>query len=191
MKEILKEIYKHEILYGSASIKVPNELIKEGYVIPTSDGFKLSEKGREKITIIVCGGVFDILHLGHVFFLEKAKKFGDMLIVIVARDSTVIRNKGRKPIIPEKQRVKMVNYLKPVDLAVLGKENDYIEIIEEINPDIIVFGPDQEVLEAELKEKLKERGINVKVEKIKERLNSPLTSTREILKKITERNFET
>ena len=191
MKEILKEIYKYEILYGSASIKVPNELIKEGYVIPTSDGFKLSEKGREKITIIACGGVFDILHPGHVFFLEKAKKFGDMLIVIVARDSTVIRNKGRKPIIPEKQRVKMVNYLKPVDLAVLGKENDYIEIIEEINPDIIVFGPDQEVLEAELKEKLKERGINVKVEKIKERLNSPLTSTREILKKITERNFET
>lgn len=190
MKEILKEIYKQELDKGYASLEIPSEFLKEGYVYKTSEGYKLTEKGRRKIKVIVCGGVFDILHPGHGFFLEKAKEYGDFLVVIVARDSTV-KKKKRIPIIPEEQRVEMLKYLKPVDIAILGTEGHFLDIIEKILPDVIVLGPDQNFDEKELEKELEKRGLKIEIKRIREYKNCPLHSTREILKKIVEKRVFT
>ncbi len=86
----------------------------------------LKSKKSKKNKIVLASGVFDLLHLGHVRFLEEAKKAGGphaKLIVIVARDSTVEKRKGRKPIMPENQRCALVASLKVVDEAMLGYED--------------------------------------------------------------------
>jgi FAD synthetase len=90
---------------------------------------------------VVATGVFDLLHLGHLHFLEEAKKLGDELIVIVARDSTA-RKRKHEPITPEDMRVEMIAALKPVDRAVLGYEDDMLRIIKEVKPDIIEGYPE-------------------------------------------------
>ena len=190
MKEILKEIYKQELDKGYAILEIPSEFLKEGYVYKTSEGYKLTEKGRRKIKVVACGGVFDILHPGHGFFLEKAKKYGDFLVVIVARDSTV-KKKKRIPIIPEEQRVEMLKYLKPVDIAILGTEGHFLDIIEKILPDVIVLGPDQNFDEKELEKELEKRGLKIEIKRIGEYKNCPLHSTRKILKKIVEKRVFT
>jgi FAD synthetase len=138
--------------------------------------------------VVVCGGVYDILHPGHAFVLERAKDFGDLLVVIIARDSTV-ENRKRIPIVPEIQRLEMVSQLKPVDIAVLGKEGSFLDIIEEIRPDVIALGPDQHHSAEEIKENLKKRGIEVEVERIEEYKECPLHSTKDILQKIIDRGY--
>jgi FAD synthetase len=103
---------------------------------------------------VVATGVFDIIHLGHVHFLEKAKDLGDELVVIVARDKTA-RKMKHEPITPEGMRVELVQSLKPVDRAVLGYEDDMYRIISEVRPDIIALGYDQKFDEKELERELK------------------------------------
>ncbi|MDR0373940.1 MAG: FAD synthase [Nitrososphaerota archaeon] len=104
---------------------------------------------------VIASGVFDLLHLGHVRFLEDAKKAGGpntKLIVIVARDSTTEKLKGRKPIMTEDQRRALVESLRVVDEAVLGFEGLEIgEVIEKIRPDVIALGYDQVGMEQEIK----------------------------------------
>src|SRR5512147_1700410 len=107
------------------------------------------------MTRVVATGTFDILHPGHVLYLCEARKLGDELWVIVARDST-IKHK-RKPLIPEEQRLFMVRSLKCVDHAVLGSETDMFEPIRQIKPDVIVIGFNQHWDENELKKQLAER----------------------------------
>ena len=95
----------------------------------------------------MASGVFDLLHLGHVKFLEEAKKAGGKnaeLLVIIARDLTVEKTKGRKPVMPENQRRSLVESLRMVDEAVLGLENfDIGTVIEKIKPDVVALGYDQ------------------------------------------------
>ncbi len=74
------------------------------------------------MTRVLATGTFDLLHPGHLLYLERSKKLGDELVVIVARDVNV-KHKP-KPIVPEDQRLKMVQALKVVDLAILGDEKD-------------------------------------------------------------------
>lgn len=143
---------------------------------------------RKNTRVVICGGVFDILHPGHAFVLEKAKEYGDVLVVILARDSTVEKRK-RIPIVPEAQRLEMIRHLKPVDLAVLGKEGGFLEIIEEIGPDVIALGPDQHHDGNEIKEGLKRRGTEVEIVRIEEYREYPLHSTKDILQKIIERGY--
>lgn len=146
------------------------------------------EKMRVGKKVVACGGVFDILHPGHAFVLDMAKDYGDLLVVIVARDSTVEKRK-RIPVVPEHQRLEMVSQLKPVDIAVLGKEGSFLDIIEEIRPDVIALGPDQHHDADEIKENLKKRGIDVEVARIDEYKDCPLHSTKGILQKIIERGY--
>ncbi|MFQ5974785.1 MAG: adenylyltransferase/cytidyltransferase family protein, partial [Candidatus Hydrothermarchaeales archaeon] len=104
MKEALKAVWLLEFNYGVATenglkkelqdqdiITVINALLKKELIENIENGYRLTESGRRKIKIVVCGGVFDILHPGHGFILERAKEIGDILVVIVARDSTVKR----------------------------------------------------------------------------------------------------
>ncbi len=135
-------------------------------------------------TRVVATGTFDILHPGHVLYLCKARELGDELWVIVAREST-IKHK-RKPLIPEKQRLSMVQALKCVDHAVLGSETDMFAPIQKIKPDIVVLGFDQHWDEAELAKKLAERGIHARVVRLTESDPSPYASSRYIRQQIKE-----
>lgn len=135
---------------------------------------------------VVATGVFDLIHLGHVHFLEKAKDLGDELVVIVARDSTA-RKMKHQPITPEGMRVELVQALKPVDRAVLGYEDDIFKIITEVRPDIIALGYDQRFDEEELKKELKKRGLRIEVVRLPH-LDHDLDGTRKIIRKIIDWN---
>lgn len=133
---------------------------------------------------VVATGVFDIIHLGHLHFLEKAKDLGDELIVVVARDSTA-RKMKHEPITSEGMRVELVQALKPVDRAVLGYEDDMFRIIQEVRPDIIALGYDQQFDENQLKEELARRGMDAKVVRLPH-LDHDLDGTRKIIRRIIE-----
>ena len=100
--------------------------------------------------LAMCAGTFDIIHPGHLYFFSEAKKFGDKLIVVVARDETTERMKGKKPLHNEKERLEAVRSLEIVDKAVLGKSGSIFNIVEEIKPNIICLGYDQKVLKQDL-----------------------------------------
>ena len=110
------------------------------------------------MTTVLAAGVFDLLHYGHIRYLEEAKKLGgdqSRLVVIVARDETVRRLKGSDPIIPEDQRRAVIEALKVVDEALLGFEDlDLDRVIQQVKPDIVVVGHDQKAIHAQV-EKIK------------------------------------
>jgi FAD synthetase len=134
---------------------------------------------------VLATGTFDILHPGHVLFLEKARELGDELNVIVARES-MIKHKPR-PIVSDEQRLKMVQSLKVVDYAVLGSESDIFEPIQKLKPDIIVLGYDQTFQIDKLKEELHTRGFDSEVVRIKESKICPLCSSGKIIQRILDR----
>jgi FAD synthetase len=143
--------------------------------------------------VVLASGVFDLLHLGHVKFLEEAKKAGGRnaeLIVIVARDSTVQKRKGKKPIMPENQRRALVESLKVVDEAILGYEEfDIGKVVEKIKPDVIVFGYDQKGMEKTVKDYIEAKRLKVKIVKIGKFGEDELDSSSKIKQKIIE-HFE-
>jgi FAD synthetase len=140
---------------------------------------------------VLASGVFDLLHLGHVKFLEEAKKTGGKnteLIVIIARDSTVEKTKGRKPIMSENQRRALVESLKVVDAAVLGfEEFDIGDVIELVKPDIIALGYDQVDMEKNVQAYVDEHKLPVKVVRIGKFEEDALDSSSKIRQKIIEK----
>jgi len=151
----------------------------------------MASKHGKKRTVLA-SGVFDLLHLGHVKFLEEAKKAGGKdaeLIVIIARDSTVEKNKGRKPVIPENQRRALVESLKVVDEAVLGfEEFDIGDVIKRIKPDVIALGYDQVNMEKSVQEYVDKHKLSVTVVRIGKFEEDALDSSSKIRQKIVE-NF--
>lgn len=98
---------------------------------------------KENKKVVFTNGCFDILHSGHVDYLNKAKDMGDVLIVGINSDSSVKRIKGEKrPILSEKERAFIVSNLKSVDYVTFFYEDTPKEIIEELIPDILVKGAD-------------------------------------------------
>jgi len=131
---------------------------------------------------VMATGVFDIIHTGHISYLRQAKALGDELVVVVACDKTVRKNK-HEPITPENMRVMIIDSLKPVDKAILGKEGDMFDTVREISPDIIALGFDQ-MNEEDLRKKLNEKGLgHIRVMKVSE-YTEDLAATRRIVKKI-------
>ena len=112
---------------------------------------------------VMCAGTFDIVHPGHLYYLSEAKKYGDKLVVVVARDETSKEFKGKKPSHNEKERLEAVRMLKIVDSDVLGNQGNIFDIVEEIKPDIICLGYDQKVQKQELEEELKKRGVKIRI----------------------------
>ncbi|MEM4704905.1 MAG: adenylyltransferase/cytidyltransferase family protein [Candidatus Bathyarchaeia archaeon] len=148
----------------------------------------MADKKEKKI--VLASGVFDLLHLGHVKFLEEAKKAGGPnaeLIVIVARDSTVLKRKGEKPVMPENQRCVLVESLKVVDCAMLGFEGfDIGKVIEKIKPHIIAVGYDQDGMEKTVKEYVEKKKLNIKIVRIGKFGENELDSSSKIKQKIIE-----
>lgn len=108
---------------------------------------------------VMCFGTFDALHPGHEDYFRQAREHGDRLVVVVARDSTVVDVKGDLPSMNEQERLKAVQEHVLVDEAVLGNEDDKYRVIEDIQPDIICLGYDQETFTDTLDIELTRRGL--------------------------------
>ncbi|HXX54832.1 MAG TPA: adenylyltransferase/cytidyltransferase family protein [Methanoregula sp.] len=134
---------------------------------------------------VVATGTFDILHPGHLYYLEESGKLGDELYVIVARDSNV-KHKPR-PIVPEEQRLRMVAALKPVDHALLGDRADMFRPIEEIRPAVITVGFNQMFREEQLRAELALRGLSPEIVRIGKLADGDLCSSRLIVQRVIEK----
>jgi len=116
------------------------------------------------MTRVLVFGTFDIFHPGHEYFLKEAKKHGDELVVVVARDSTVKQVKGKLPRHDENYRLNIIQKLDYVDKAVLGYETtDKYRIVEEIKPDTICLGYDQSAFVDGLEKKLQELELKTEI----------------------------
>ena len=150
----------------------------------------MANKSRKK-KVVLASGVFDLLHLGHVKFLEDAKKAcgeNAELVVIIARDSTVEKTKGKKPIMSEDQRRALVESLKVVDKAVLGYENlDIGEVIDNVKPDVIALGYDQADMEKQVRNYVDKHKVNVKIVRIGKFGENNLDSSSKIKQKIIDK----
>jgi len=139
------------------------------------------------MTRVVAQGTFDILHPGHLHYLRDARAMGEELHVIVARTSNVTHKEP--PVVPDRQRVAMVDALDPVDTAHLGHPEDIFVPIEDLRPDVIALGHDQHHDDAALEEALSERGIDCEVRRASHReleYDGELLSTGQIIDRILE-----
>jgi FAD synthetase len=150
----------------------------------------MAEKKVKTGKIVLASGVFDLLHLGHVRFLEEAKNAGGKdaeLVVIVARDSTVKEKKGQSPVFSENQRRALVESLRIVDQAVLGfRDFEIGKVIERIKPDLIAIGYDQKGMEKSVRNYLKEKSLPIKVVCINKFSPDALDSSSKIKQRIIE-----
>lgn len=139
---------------------------------------------------VLATGAFDLLHYGHLSFLQEAKKIGGRnarLVVIVARDKTVEARKGKKPIVPEDQRRELIEALKPVDDAILGFEDmNYSAVIDRIKPDIIAVGYDQSDIKRSVEELIARKGLKIQVFQAKRFSVDDLDSSTKIRKRVIE-----
>jgi len=109
---------------------------------------------------ILIAGTFDLVHPGHIFLIQEAAKLGDVY-VIIATDKNRKLYSGVSPIVPQEQRLEVIKNIKNVKEARLGRsDNDTLKTVEEINPDIILLGPDQKYSVNILTKGLKEKGLN-------------------------------
>ena len=181
-KSILSAIFASSITQDDPIEIVKNRThLSENIINEKIDGLKknglvqneklaLTELGRTSLKIVLAGGVFDIIHPGHIHTLNAAKALGDVLVVVVATDITAEKMKKRTPLHKQDQRKELVKSLLMVDLCVIGQEGDIFKTVEVINPEIIALGYDQVHQEKFITDGCKKLNLNVKVA----RLQSPL-----------------
>ncbi|MAK05477.1 MAG: FAD synthase [Euryarchaeota archaeon] len=134
---------------------------------------------------VLAVGVFDLLHAGHLHYLEQAKSLGDELVVIVAHDDTV-RQRKHEPITLQDMRKRMVEGLKPVDSVYIGNPPgvSMFDILVDVKPNIIALGYDQEHAEEWIRKELDARNLShIDVKRV-EGLEGDLDGTRKIVSKI-------
>jgi cytidyltransferase-like protein len=145
---------------------------------------------KERARVLVFG-TYDIIHPAHLKFLVEARQTANCydceLVVVLARDSSIERIKGHKPIFSEEQRLKLVSGLRVVDYAQLGKEGEnYFDIILAIEPDFIILGYDQLPNDEPLLEFIKEHHLKTTVYRLPHFESGDLSSSSEVRKKVLE-----
>ncbi len=145
-----------------------NDLVKTGLVKENKKS--LTELGRTSLKVVLAGGVFDIIHPGHIHTLNSAKALGDVLIVVVATDKTAQKMKKRIPLHNQKLRRELVDSLLMVDLCVIGNEEDIFKTVDLVRPEIIALGYDQVHQEKFIVDGCRKLNLDVKVA----RLQSPI-----------------
>jgi len=113
--------------------------------------------------IAMCFGTFDSIHAGHEDYFRQAKDVADELYVVVARDATVIDVKGNFPRMNQDERLRAVQEHPLVDDARMGYEDDKFRVLEEVKPDIICLGYDQEAFTENLDAELARRGLSAEI----------------------------
>ena len=140
-KASMSLVRKKSMLSDDAINSKIDELIKNQLV--NKDRNTLTEIGRNSLHVVLAGGVFDIIHPGHIYTLNAAKALGDVLVVVVATDNTSEKMKKRKPLHAQEQRQELVNSLSMVDLCLVGQEDDIFKTVNLVRPQIIALGYDQ------------------------------------------------
>ena len=133
----------------------------------------LGELQNSSSKIVLAGGVFDIIHPGHINTLNAAKKLGDTLVVVVATDKTALKMKKRKPLHSAELRQELVSSLSMVDLCIIGDEDDIFKTVDLVKPQIIALGYDQTHQEKYITEGCRKINLDVTVA----RLESPRPET--------------
>lgn len=182
-KELIKCIFIQSLLRGNVSAsdltdslneseekirKELEQLSKKG-LVDISNGISLTREGRKIINVVFIGGAFEIIHPGHIYTIERAKRLGDVLVAVVARDSTIRKMKHREPVTNELERMKLLTSIKYIDAVILGSESNIYDTLERVRPDIVALGYDQHHSEKEIVLEAMKRGMNVRVV----RLDSP------------------
>lgn len=177
-RRFLGTIFALELTEGEATVKSVSErtelgqdlvnssaerLRREGLLKKEGRRLSLTEKGRKSIRVVFIGGGFEIIHPGHIYTIEQARRLGDVLVVVVARDSTIRKRKGREPVASESERMRLLSSLRQVDASVLGVEGDIYLTLEKVRPDIVALGYDQHHAESEILREGKKRGMDLKV----------------------------
>ncbi|HXG14146.1 MAG TPA: adenylyltransferase/cytidyltransferase family protein [Candidatus Nitrosotenuis sp.] len=145
-----------------------DSLVKNDLITKNKDA--LTEFGRTTLHVVLAGGVFDIIHPGHIYTLNAAKALGDVLVVVVATANTAVKLKKRKPLHTEEQRQELISSLSMVDLCIVGHEGDIFKTVEKVRPDIIALGYDQVHQEKFIIDGCKNLNLEVRVA----RLQSPI-----------------
>ena len=164
----LEIIVKKSMLPKEQIKKKIDELVENQLV--NDDKYTLTEIGRNSLQVVLAGGVFDIIHPGHIYTLNAAKALGDILVVVVATDNTSVRMKKRKPLHSQKQRQELVESLSMVDLCLVGQEDDMFKTVNRVRPQIIALGYDQVHQEKFIKDGCK----RIELEASVARLQSPI-----------------
>lgn len=155
--------------------------------INITQAINIAQKLKEEIkSIALCGGIFDILHVGHTRFLQKAKQEADILFILLESDERARKEKGKdRPINSQKERAEVLSSLSYVDYIVTLSDNfeneDYDELIEKINPNIIAVTEQSSTL-SHAKRQAKKTGAKV-LEVIPRIENRSTTRIAEIISK--------
>ena len=185
-KALIKTAYLLQLRHGPFTLREFSEslgitdasqhtknLVNWGYLAEKSTGeeqrYSLTADGRAQIKVVLAGGVYDVLHVGHLAALTEAKTLGDVLVAVVATDITVEMLKTRKPVFPEQDRRALVEGMKPVDKAILGYEDvgmGYEQVLIDVMPDVVAFGYDQESLERSVREIIERHKLRIQMVKL-------------------------
>ena len=169
-KRTARNIQKYLDIEKKEFNRIIDNLISNQLVKKIKSNYILTEKGRKSIKVVLTGGVYDIIHPGHIHTLKNSKQEGDLLIVSIARDNRVIKIKGRKPINNERRRTILVSSIRYVDFTLLGSKGDIFGIVKKIKPNIITIGYDQTHQISELRRRVKINNLSIKIKK----LDSPI-----------------
>ena len=167
-ENVLEKILENDMISEEQISEKIEKLIHDNLV--NQDKMTLTEIGRGSLRVVLAGGVFDIIHPGHISTLNAAKTLGDVLVVVVATDNTAVKMKKRRPIHSQEQRQELVNSLYVVDLCLIGQENDIFKTVNLVKPQIIALGYDQVHQEQFITEGCKKIKLDAKVA----RLQSPI-----------------
>lgn len=170
-----KDVYDRKIQELSEKGFVDNTTHKQIDNTQTNHRPQISFIGRDAIKVVLVGGVFDLIHPGHIHTLKAAKAEGDILVVVIARTSTAMKIRGKRKIFhDEVLRQELVSSLSFVDLAIIGREGTLYDTVEYVKPDTIALGYDQAHTEKDVAENCAKRNLNVRVI----RLNTPIPTTK-------------
>jgi len=137
---------------------------------------------------VLAAGKFDLLHLGHLAYLEQARKLAGKdgeLIVIIALDKTIEKERGAPPVFPQEQRRRLVEALGVVDKAIIGLDTeDHTEIVVQTRPDIVALGHDQYTDIDKLEKRIAEKGLHTKIVRLEKMTADGLCSSTMIRKRI-------
>ena len=170
-----KQIAKRTLSVGSLRKKL-EALKREGLIEGSTSRPRLTSKGRKRIKVVFTGGSFEIIHPGHLYHVAQAKRLGDVLVVVLARGSTIRKRKGREPVSKEQERRELMSSLRQVDAALLGGKGSIYDMMEKVGPDIVALGYDQYHSEKDILKEAKKRGMKLKVVRLKAKDHDAKTS---------------
>jgi len=174
--DLLREVYVESLRDGTVragaigkAIREPKSSVRsalrdasaKGLVRVAKGSAELTPAGRRRLKVVMLGGAFEIIHPGHVLALSEAKNLGNTLVVVVATDESVERNKGRPPATDQALRVALVSSLRQVDLAVPGNKGSIYDILVRIRPDVVALGYDQRHNGEEIVREAAKRGVAI------------------------------